>query len=310
LQATHDDVLAVSRLVHDLCGLTLDTSKAYLIESRLGGIAQAAGCSTFSDLVYKTRAAPDHALKNQIIDAITTNETLFFRDDSPYDMLQNKLLPDLIDRRSNSAHPKRLRIWSAGCSTGQEPYSIAMTLAECIPNISAWDVSILGTDISNAAVRQASAGRYAKLEIQRGMKPHLLARYFHEEAGGWRVKDELRAMVTFNHRNLLVPFIDLGPFDLIFCRKGAIYFDPPSRRDFFLRLADRLVSDGCLVVGSSECLIDLGPQFHPQHHCRGTCYMPHQVEKSFGQPFHSPQASATPITVPPLILQRESVAVA
>ena len=215
-----------------------------------GAIAQAAGCATFAELAYKTRAATDRTLKNQIIDAITTQETLFFRDGFPFDALRNKVIPDLIDRRAGAIQPKRLRIWSAACSTGQEAYSIAITLCETIPDVVLWDINILGSDISNAAVRQAIAGRFAKHEIQRGMKPDLLARYFREEPGGWKIKDELRAMVTFGHRNLLEPFADLGPFDVIFCRNVAIYFDAPTRRDLFLRLAARLTPDGSLFVGS------------------------------------------------------------
>ena len=274
MQATPDDVLAMSRLVQDLCGLMLDASKGYLIESRLGAIAQATGCATFAELAYRARTATDRTLKNQIVDAITTQETLFFRDESPFDALQHKVLPDLIDRKAGTAYPKRLRIWSAGCSTGQETYSIAMTLCEAIPDVFLWDLNILGTDVSNAAVRQASMGRYTQYEIQRGMKPHLLARYFRQEAGNWKVKDELRAMITFGHRNLLEPFADLGPFDVIFCRNVAIYFDPQTQRALFLRLADRLTPSGGLFVGSSECLLDLGPRFLPQHYCRASYYMP------------------------------------
>ncbi len=274
MQATCEDIPAIARLVHDLCGLTLDVSKAYLIESRLDKIAVAAGCATFTELANKSRLPSNQTLRNEIIDAITTQETLFFRDSSPFETLQFKILPELIDRNVGAVSAKRLRIWSAACSTGQEAYSIAMTLCETIPDVAAWNINIHCTDISNAAIRHASAGRYAKHEIQRGMKPLLLPRYFTEEAGHWKIKDELRGMLTFTHRNLLSPFNDLGPFDIIFCRNVAIYFDAPARRDFFLRLIDRLTTGGYLFVGSSECLIDLGPQFLPQHYCRGTYYTP------------------------------------
>ncbi len=277
MQVTPDEIPAVSRLVHDLCGLTLDASKAYLIDSRLGRLAETAGCTTFTEFVYQARSPNNRALQNEIIDAITTQETLFFRDAYLYDVLQYKVLPDLIDRKTSTLFPRRLRIWSAACSTGQEAYSIAMTLCEVIPGIASWDVNILGTDISNAAVAQASLGRYTEQEIQRGMKPQLLARYFRLESGGWRIKDDLRAMVTFGRRNLLQPFVDLGPFDLIFCRNVAIYFNGETRRNLFLRLAEHLTPDGYLFVGSSECLVDIGPQFVPQHHCRGSYYQPQKV---------------------------------
>ncbi|MEN6452283.1 MAG: protein-glutamate O-methyltransferase CheR [Thermoguttaceae bacterium] len=268
------DIQAISRLVYDLCGLTLDGSKGYLIESRLGEIATAARCGNFAELAQKARSPEGRTIQTAIVDAITTQETLFFRDESPFDTLQYKVLPDLIDARTRTPLARRLRILSAACSTGQEPYSLAMTLRETIPDIALWNISILGVDISNAAIRQASYGVFANHEIQRGMKPRLLQKYFHPEGNSWKANDDLRAMLTFTRRNLLQPISDLGPFDIIFCRNVAIYFDATTRRDLFFRLADRLAPDGCLFVGSSECLVDLGPRFSPRHHCRGSYYQP------------------------------------
>jgi chemotaxis protein methyltransferase CheR len=294
LQVINGDVLAISRLVHDLCGLTLDASKGYLIESRLGAIAEAAGCASFSDLAYMARSADGRTIQNAIIDAITTQETLFFRDQSPYDVLQNKVLPDLIDAKSGGLFTRRLRILSAACSRGQECYSIAMTACETLPNIALWDVNVLGIDISNAAVRQASLGHYTSHEIQRGMTPQLLEKYFREKGGHWEVKDELRAIMTFGRRNLLEPITDLGPFDVIFCRNVAIYFDAQTRRDLFLRLADRLTPEGCLFVGSSECLVDLGPRFIPRHHCHGTYYQPLMSPAPISHPIPAGLPAADP----------------
>ncbi|MBN1396152.1 MAG: protein-glutamate O-methyltransferase CheR [Pirellulales bacterium] len=269
------DISAISRLVHDLCGLQLDESKGYLIESRLGDIVRNAGCASFSELAYKARSAENKAIQTAIIDAITTKETLFFRDVSPFDILHYKILPDLIDARAGTTRARRLRILSAACSTGQEAYSIAMTIREAISDSALWDVNVMGIDISNAAIRQASIGEFSEHEIQRGMKPDLLEKYFIKKtAGKWKIKDELRAMVAFAHRNLLLPFNDLGCFDVIFCRNVAIYFDSQARRDLFFRLTEQLAPDGCLLVGSSECLTDLGPRFIPRHYCRGTYYQP------------------------------------
>jgi len=296
LQATRDDILIVSQLVRDLCGLVLDVSKGYLIESRLGEIAKTAGCTSFAELAHKARLPNHRTLQNEIIDAITTQETLFFRDDSPFQALQFKVLPDLIDRKAGAMGFRRLRVWSAACSTGQEAYSIAMTLCETLPNIATWDIVILGTDISNTAVRQASLGRYAKHEVQRGMKPYLLQKYFREDGNFWQVKDELRGYATFGHRNLLQPFGDLGPFDIIFCRNVAIYFDAATRTNLFLRLTERLNMDGYLFVGSSESLLDLGPQFTPRYHCRGTYYQP-RTAAAPAPPVTPPVWSATPASV-------------
>jgi chemotaxis protein methyltransferase CheR len=274
MQVTKEDIAFVAKLVDELCGIVLDDSKGYLIESRLGELAKANGCSSYQELCHKARFNSDHVLQNKIIDAITTQETLFFRDDSPFGALQNKAIPELIDRKAKTAFPKRLRIWSAASSTGQEAYSIAMMLCETIPDILTWDINILGTDISDSAIQVASLGWYAKHEIQRGMKPQMLTKYFVEQKGGWKVKDQIRAMAQFQKRNLLQPFNGIGPFDIIFCRNVAIYFDPPHRRDLFLRLAERLTPDGYMLVGSSESLIDLGPRFMPKNHCRATYYQP------------------------------------
>lgn len=280
MQITSADIAAVSQLVIDLCGILLDESKGYLIESRLSTIAEGAGCKSFAELVDKVRTSGDQSLRDQVIDAITTNETLFFRDQSPFEALQHKVLPELIDSKANTPFPKRLRIWSAACSTGQEPYSIAMTLAELIPNINAWDVSILATDISDHALRQASAGRYSSYEIERGMKPQYLECYFVRTGDGWRIRDEIRALVSFERRNLLAPFGSIGPFDVIFCRNVAIYFSPAARRSLFLRLAELLVPNGYLFVGSSETLSDIGPEFTPLHHCRSVFYQPRMTGRT------------------------------
>lgn len=273
MRVNAEDMVEVARLVKELCGVALDDSKGYLVESRLSGLAKEAGCSDYRTLCRRAIAG-DRALRTKIIDAITTQETLFFRDASPFEALKHKAIPELIDAKSGSVFPKRLRLWSAACSTGQEPYSIAMVLCELIPDVHSWDISILGTDISDAAIAQASRGLYRPHEISRGMEPGKLAKYFVQESGGWKAKDELRSLIRFQQRNLLEPFTDLGPFDVIFCRNVAIYFDVETRRDLFYRLADRLVPEGCLFVGSSESLADLGPQFAPQSHCRAIFYQP------------------------------------
>lgn len=148
-------------------------------------------------------------LHSHIIDAITTQETLFFRDGSPFEALQYKVIPELIDARAGTMFSKRIGIWSAACSTGQEVYTIAMTLCEIIPDILKWDIKILGTDISDFAIKHASLGQYADHEIQRGMEPALLRKYFTEVKNGWKVKDELRFLASFQRRNLLEPFGDL-----------------------------------------------------------------------------------------------------
>jgi chemotaxis protein methyltransferase CheR len=271
---TPADVDAVCDLVDNLCGICWDSSKAYLIESRLTNIFKRSGCVNYVDFAQRVKANMLPALKSEVIDAVTTHETLWFRDNSPFEALKHKIFPELIDAKAATAFPKRFRIWSAACSTGQESYSLAMMLCELLPDPRSWDILIHGTDISDGAVSRASAGFYADHEIARGLPAEYRAKYFRQEKGGWRVTDELRSMVSFQRRNLLEPFTGLGKFDVVLCRNVAIYFTPTTRRDLFLRIAATMSGDGYLFVGSQECLRDLGPQFVPHHHCRAVFYRP------------------------------------
>jgi chemotaxis protein methyltransferase CheR len=274
---TSTDIDAICGLVNDLCGVYLDESKGYLIEARLGELVKSAGCESYVEFALRAKREADPTIRNKIIDAITTNETLFFRDNSPFDALTNKVIPETIDSKAGTAFAKRLRIWSAACSSGQEPYSIAILLSEMLPDVADWDINILGTDISDEVVARASRGWYTTHEIERGMPPARLNRFFQQENNGWRVKDSLRAMCTFERRNLLDPNSARGRFDVIFCRNVAIYFKPEARKDLFLRLTKALTPEGWLFVGSQESLRDLGPQFIPQQHCRAICYRPNHT---------------------------------
>jgi len=271
---TPADIDAACGLVEDLCGIYLDESKSYLIESRLADLVKRAGCANYAELAR--RAIADGCLKNQVIDAITTNETLFFRDQSPFNALQHKVLPEIIDSKAKCAFPKRIRIWSAACSTGQEAYSIAMLFHEMLPDVHSWDLQILGTDVSDAVVARASRGCYAPHEIERGLSPERLTRFFRKADGGWKVSDELRSLVLFKRQNLLEPLGMNSRFDVVFCRNVAIYFTREVRRNLFLRIAETLSPEGYLFVGSQEPLADVGPQFAPQHHCRAVFYQPNR----------------------------------
>lgn len=272
MKPTPADLEAVCRLAEQTCGIVWDASKDYLVETRLKGLLAPAGCATYAD--FARRAAADPKLRSAFVDAVTTRETLFFRDESPFRALEHKLLPELIDARAGTRDARRLRIWSAACSSGQEPYSIAITLLRTLPDPDAWDLRILATDISEAAVAQASRAVYSDFEAGRGLDPAVRDRWFHREGSGWRIRDEVRSLVHFQKRSLLDPFDALGPFDVVFCRNVAIYFDLPVRRELFERLAGRLVPDGALFVGSSESLSSFGPRWVPHQHCRAVFYRP------------------------------------
>lgn len=263
----------VRELVFELCGVYLDETKEYLIEGRLRQICEELGCDTYSKLV--DFAAESITLQTRIVDALTTNETLFFRDQSPFEALRHRAIPALVDARAGTENARRLRIWSAACSSGQEAYSIAMTLADLIPDIHAWDIQIVGSDVSNTVIEQAGRGIYSALEVERGVSLEHLDKYFVAMSRGrWRVREEIRQMCRFERRNLIKPLLGVGHFDVIFCRNVAIYFTPTDRRDLFRRMVSRLADDGYLFVGSSECLSDLGEQFTPHRHCRSVYYQP------------------------------------
>ncbi len=272
MSLTSEDMTAICGLVDDLCGICLDESKGYLIESRLRDLVKRSGCESYADLARRARSSNDGLLQSEIIDAITTNETLFFRDSSPFEALRHKVLPELLDARSNGSSRARVRIWSAACSTGQEAYSIAMTVHDLIPNLSDYQISITGTDVSDAAVQQASRGRYSPHEMDRGLAPRELSRHFVANESGWQVKDDLRSLVTFKRLDLRKPFGQLGKFDIVFCRNVAIYFSDEERQNLFRRIREVMAEDGALIIGSSESLLDMDDIFRVENHCRATLY--------------------------------------
>ena len=272
MKPTASDIDAISDLVNELCGIYLDTSKDYLIEGRLAKLVKAAGCANYAEFARKVRT--NAAMKNDVVDAITTNETLWFRDNTPFDALRFKILPELIDAKSGSPFPRRFRIWSAACSTGQEAYSIAMAFADVVPDFERWDLQILGTDVSPQAVAKAQRGVYSDLELSRGLDQQYRGAYVVRASDGWQVNDTLRRRCKFEVRNLLKPFTGLGTFDVIFCRNVAIYFKAPDRASLFQRLAKTLNRGGWFFAGSGEALMDLGPNWAPKQHCRAVCYQP------------------------------------
>ncbi|MFH1148035.1 MAG: protein-glutamate O-methyltransferase CheR [Pseudomonadota bacterium] len=275
IKITPSEFNIFSRYIYDLTGILLDESKAYLVETRLAGLLEDCNCSSFSELHYKIKSGQDSALQVKIINAITTNEIFFFRDVTPFELLRHKILPDLIDKRTKAASkfsPVNIRIWSAACSTGQEVYSIAMTIKELLPDLRNYNVRILGTDLSDAALTRASYGRYTKFEIERGLPPGQLQRFFNPNGGEhWNIRDEIRAMAVFKRYNLMHPLNALGRFDIVFCRNVAIYFSREDRTNLFNRIAAVMEPDGYLIVGASEILSDL-PRFEAKRYLRGIFY--------------------------------------
>jgi len=272
---TPNEIKIISKYIYDISGIYLDQTKTYLFETRLGPLLEKEGFSSYSELYQKARADLGKKLETKIIDAISTNETLFFRDTGPFEVLRHKILPDIIDARSARSSgllPTSIRIWSAACSTGQEIYSICIVLKELLPDMKKYNIKLLGTDISDAAIAQASYGKYNKFEIERGLAKDKLQKYFSLSGNTWKVKDEIRAMASFRKLNLMLPFAALGKFDIVFCRNIAIYFNMEDRNKLFNKIADLLAPDGCLIVGSTETLTGICPRFEPKRHLRSIFY--------------------------------------
>ncbi len=248
----------VRTLVYDASGIVLN-DKEYLVESRLSTLAQREGFSSLQNLFERLRdPAAVRALSIQVVDALTTNESLFFRDAHPFETLRKTVLPEIVAR--NSAQ-KRLRIWSAACSTGQEPYSIAMILRDSVPSIDLWTVEILGTDISERVLEQARSGTYGQLEVNRGLPANMLVKYFEQRGLEWRVTPEIRKSVKFEPLNLSRPWPVRPAFDIIMLRNVMIYFDAELRKAILARMAEQLTPAGYLFMGGGETPIGLSDRF-------------------------------------------------
>jgi chemotaxis protein methyltransferase CheR len=262
----------VAQYIHSICAITLDRSKDYLIEGRLSTVMEEIGCTSFTQLVSRARSDPNGSVKRRIIDQITTNETLFFRDSSPFELLRHKIVPEIIDRRTRSGVAVPIRIWSAACSTGQEIYSIAILLKELLGDVSRYNIRLVGTDISDQAIARASEGIFSQIEIARGLTDAARDKSFASHPRGWKLRDEIRAMASFRKMNLMEDFSSLGRFDIIFCRNVAIYFNEADRTSLFNRVEQRLENDGYLVVGAMESLSGICPRFESKRHLRSVFY--------------------------------------
>jgi chemotaxis protein methyltransferase CheR len=245
-------------------GLVLDSDKRYLVESRIAPIVRREGFSGLTELVRAMERGMHPGLAQEVVQAMTINETYFFRDKLPFDKLREVFLPALITARANK---RTLRIWCAASSTGQEPYSIAMIVDELASRITGWRVEIVATDISEAVLTKARAGNYSQFEVQRGLSTAQLLRYFTQNRDGWQLNSQIRSKVTFRQFNLLDDFSALGNFDLIFCRNVLIYFEPNRKADVLNRMCRVLSDDGVIVLGASESVLGLSTKLagHPQH---------------------------------------------
>lgn len=253
------------KLMRDRSGLVLSASKAYLVRGRLEPVARTAGLGDVESLLAKLRSGAPDDLIRQCVDAMATHESSFFRDGAPFEQLARTILPALITQRRAS---RRLRIWCAACSSGQEPWSVAMLLKENA-QLAGWNLEIVATDMSEAILTKARNALYSDFEVRRGLAPERLTRWFQPEGGEWRVLPALREIVSFRSHNLLQGVSGLGVFDVILCRNVLIYFDVERKREVFVHLDRALADDGVLCLGSSETVLGVVETFVTAEGARG-----------------------------------------
>ena len=236
-------------LLKEKSGLTLTPDKSYLLDSRLTPVARKHNFANLEAMTMALRAMPPAELIKDIVEAMTTNETSFFRDSKPFDQFRDVVIPHLLKSRGGL---KKARIWCAAASTGQEPYSLAMMIKENAAKLPGWNFEIIATDIDTAVLETAKKGDYSQFEVQRGLPIQMLMKYFEQKGDRWHIKQEIKSMVQYKPFNLLTPMAALGKFDLIFCRNVLIYFDKVTQAKVLGRLCDCLLPGGYLFVGHSE----------------------------------------------------------
>jgi chemotaxis protein methyltransferase CheR len=254
------------KLLKERSGLVLSADKQYLVESRLLPVAHRAGIETLAELVQKLRGLKNEPLVTEVAEAMTTNESFFFRDKLPFEHFRETIMPALLAAR---ARHRRIRIWCAAASTGQEPYSLAMSLKEMGEKIAGRQVEIVATEFSTQVLEKAKSGIFSQFEVQRGLPIQLLIKYFDQIGDSWQINPDVRAMVQFRPFNLLHEFTHLGTFDLVFCRNVLIYFDQETKVNIFSRLARAMEPDGFLALGAAETVVGLTEVFKPFPERRG-----------------------------------------
>jgi len=253
-----NDFEFIAQLLYQRSGLMITQEKAYLLESRLNPVARKWDLESFDALIAAVRSKKDERLLVDVTEAMTTNESFFFRDNRPFEQFREIVLPHLLQARASS---KQIRIWSAACSSGQEPYTLAMLLKEEAAKLSGWRVEILATDLSTEILEKARKGLYSQFEVQRGLPITLLMKHFTQEGEKWQISEEIRKMVSFRPFNLLESPAQLGTFDVVFCRNVLIYFDQATKSQVLSRIAQIMPGDGYLYLGGAETVLGISESF-------------------------------------------------
>ena len=262
----------IRTMVRDRSAIALEREQSYLAEARLDALARREGFASLQNLIAQVRSdsRDDAGLRQRVVEAMTTNESSFFRDLHPFEALRKVIIPELIARRAGI---RKLRIWCAACSSGQEPYSIAMMLREHFrPQLEGWDVSILATDIASDILTKARAGRFTQMEVNRGVPAALLVKSFRKIGTEYHLDDQIRRVVSFRHLNLIDPWPALGPVDVLMLRNVLIYFDPATKSALLDRAAGVLAADGTLFLGTAESTLKLSTAYDRIEIERANCY--------------------------------------
>lgn len=268
-----DDLLFLRRLVQERSAIVLDENKDYLIEARLAPLATREGFKSLADLLAALRKSPTPAgLVKSVVEAMTTNETSFFRDIAPFDCLRARVLPEVVAARGES---KRLRIWCAACSSGQEPYSILFLIRDAFPELDSWRIELLATDLSSAMVERTRAGAYSQLEVNRGLPARMVLNNFARKGVKWEVKSELRQLVEARELNLIEPWPPMPEQDIVFLRNVLIYFDVPTKQSILRRVKSVLAKDGFLFLGGAETTVAVDDDFERVDFTNASCYRLH-----------------------------------
>ena len=259
----------IAKLVRDRSAIVLEAGKEYLVESRLLPVARGEGCTSVAELVTRLRSSSANGLQQKVVEAMTTNETSFFRDLHPFEALKKTLLPELMAKRGGA---RTLNLWCAAASSGQEPYTIALTLREHFPALATWTVRFIATDLSMEMVERSRTGRYSQLEVNRGMPAPLLVKYFQRHGVEWQLKEDLRKSVEFRQLNLVDAWTTLPAMDLIFMRNVLIYFDVPTKKAILAKVRRLLRPDGYLFLGAAETTLNLDDSFERMQLEKAGCY--------------------------------------
>jgi chemotaxis protein methyltransferase CheR len=262
----------IAKLVRERSAIVLEANKAYLVESRLSPVARECGLDTIERLIEKLQEPNSQGLTQKVVDAMTTNETSFYRDLHPFQAMKSTIIPDLIKARASE---RVLNIWSNACSSGQEVYSIAMLLKENFPELGGWKVRLIASDLSSKILEKAKTGIFTQTEINRGLPMPLLLKYFSKQGIQWKLNDEIRSMVDFRPINLIETFpTAISRMDIVFLRNVLIYFCPETKSSILNRVRTSLRSDGCLFLGGSETTMNLNVKFEKQQVGSAVYYRP------------------------------------